>query len=566
MHAKRVLLVCWFALILLAFSALGYATGPDQCNKGDDVSSRVEAISENLQQPAHVFARSAVTDKELKRAACLRTEPFTNQEITRWLSDQLGTEKIAATVHGVAFKNESPFLIELFRKLTTRQRDLFGFDPPVQKKFKSQCEQVMCALEEIFGAKEAPKLVYMLGRYGMNGSHEAYESAAPWTPQELDELILAFSDLPATVLPVESNKRLVHYTRGESRVGAGVHANALIEVYDRWNQGTKESRRHTIFHEFGHYLADAVEADVHPDWLKLSAWTSKPSRPGSKISAVDDSFRMGMPETAVSSYGRKNPAEDFAETVSAYRYNPEWLKKVNAKKYEFMKEVIFDGIEYTRGKKTCDLTGSYKLSAEQDARRLASEISSDDNVIDEELLNACHAPLLSGMIKEGPEIEKCITGGLGSLLVRRSADARKFRYGALARKALVAKVFEIPFPPEVMRTIKKRAMRKMSEYYREAMLAWNRFNSLVDDNRNKDPRQYCDDWTKSSYLAFEQVQDFKKVVMSKDPDGVIPYEHREKIRAVMLEACFTVQSVHKERVVMTPSALSAALDQALGLE
>ena len=48
----------------------------------------------------------------------------------------------------------------------------------------------------------------------------------------------------------------------------------------------------------------------------------------------------------VSNYGKTSPIEDFAESVTAYRYNPERLKDCPSK-YYYMKDFVFQGKEYT---------------------------------------------------------------------------------------------------------------------------------------------------------------------------------------------------------------------------
>ena len=48
----------------------------------------------------------------------------------------------------------------------------------------------------------------------------------------------------------------------------------------------------------------------------------------------------------VSTYGTRNPSEDFAESIVAYRYNPKPMKDSCPDKYNYIKDIIFDGIEY----------------------------------------------------------------------------------------------------------------------------------------------------------------------------------------------------------------------------
>ncbi len=48
-------------------------------------------------------------------------------------------------------------------------------------------------------------------------------------------------------------------------------------------------------------------------------------------------------------YARTNPAEDFSESVMMYVYEPQKLQNSSMKRYEFIRENIFGGVEYENG-------------------------------------------------------------------------------------------------------------------------------------------------------------------------------------------------------------------------
>ncbi len=88
-----------------------------------------------------------------------------------------------------------------------------------------------------------------------------------------------------------------------------------------------EELQWSLTHEIGHNAQDAImgwESELSQRWVGLSEQSSE----------------------YVSSYAETSPEEDFAECYAAYVNDPELLQKVGPEKYDFMKEVIFDGREY----------------------------------------------------------------------------------------------------------------------------------------------------------------------------------------------------------------------------
>lgn len=72
---------------------------------------------------------------------------------------------------------------------------------------------------------------------------------------------------------------------------------------------------------------------------------------GKQISMLElishyDAMVSNNTEKIISKYGESNPSEDFAESLTAYRYNPAGLKKAAPEKYNFIKDRIFNGQEF----------------------------------------------------------------------------------------------------------------------------------------------------------------------------------------------------------------------------
>lgn len=302
---------------------------------------------QNLTDIAKQISWEAASIKDIKNAPCTKDVPYTVDEMTSWLKKNQTFSYQSKKIHGINFENETPENLETFELLTTARNLFKEHDPKHQKVFKSQCKKVECAVKEIFGSKTGIQLLFMHRKFGMNGSHLAKTNTSSWKSSELDTVLLALSDLPPGLLPAEKSRQLTHFKRGYIPGYASEYtlANASIEVFDLWNEQGPEEKRYTILHELAHNIGGlAGGADEHSKWLKLSGWVKETKVvKGEKVTE----YKATKPETIISKYGFTNPAEDFAEAVSAYRYNAKKLKSISPEKYNFIKEVIFDNVEYT---------------------------------------------------------------------------------------------------------------------------------------------------------------------------------------------------------------------------
>lgn len=262
-------------------------------------------------------------------------------------------KKVSKKSHGVDFKNENPELIDLFDKLTTRKY------PRTSWQYESSCTKVICAVKEIFGNDEGPRILYMLQKYELNSSHLSFRDTSPWHTEELNELIAALEDLPDGLLPLDDNKSFVRMKRGYTwahynRVGECVEANSEIRFFDCWSEAKrpKHSRMGTVAHELGHYIASELGLSNVSEWNDISGWERK------LYEEVDGNLteEHTHKENAcfLSTYGQESPSEDFAEAFVAYRYTPKVLKENCPEKYRFIKELVFNGVEFTKDKKFCE--------------------------------------------------------------------------------------------------------------------------------------------------------------------------------------------------------------------
>jgi len=326
-----------FILLLSLLNSNAFAQA-EICDDDNPGVKDILAISKHIEWEAASIAN-------IKSAPCTRKTPFTNDEMLKWINTHQSPVKESKKIHGIQFADETEENLKAFEYLTTAKTFLGESDPKKQKIFKSACKKVECAVKEIFGKDVGVQLLFMQQKFGMNGSNIARENADLWKKSELDTVLLALSDYPEGIMPVEESRTLVHFKRGYMRNGGDrTLANAVIEIFDLWDRQSPEEKRYTLNHEVGHVIGGLCKIDDHPKWRNLSGWVSSTKVVDGEKETV---MRATKPETIVSKYGFTNTHEDFAESVAAYRYNPALLKKASPEKYNIIKQVVFDNVEYT---------------------------------------------------------------------------------------------------------------------------------------------------------------------------------------------------------------------------
>lgn len=304
-------------------------------------------------------------DNQVEKAPCKTKTPPTQSEMLKFIASK-SKGVSTRSVHGVNFKGESPALIDAFKDFTTA-KDSFGMYDliPNQKKINveyklgAECDKVLCAMEKIWGKEYAVKLLYIKLKHNFNSSELAFENSDRFTAAELDDVIVGLEDLPQHFQPLgATNQRLTHFKRGYTlkQYEGTTLANAVIMIFDPWDKKSRLSKQYTIFHEMAHNISTKVkDMDESPDWLKLSGWVKK-----------GDEWSSAPTACSVSRYGETNPWEDFAETLSAFRYNGAQLKAKCPEKFEFVKNKVFRGIDYTEVK-NCSTVPFEKIQIAQKA-------------------------------------------------------------------------------------------------------------------------------------------------------------------------------------------------------
>lgn len=266
--------------------------------------------------------------------SCLSLNPPSETEMIRFLDSRTEDPelKVSEIYRGIHFQNESPELIFYFKGIHHNKLayyNAFFKEESVHDLPSTSCRSVLCALEQYYGKKIPLRMLYIYAKYGITISplsatqHSNYQN---WKLSEVNDLLIALESIPPTLLPFK-DRHLLRFRNGYTLKAygprSGVIANARIDVFELWNYLPKTERIATLIHEIGHVLGSALD--------DLPAWKN-------------------LPQNYVSKYAQTNFAEDFAESFLAYRVAPNYLKKISPQKYNFIRQNLFKGLEFTSSK------------------------------------------------------------------------------------------------------------------------------------------------------------------------------------------------------------------------
>lgn len=349
----------------------------------------------------------AATEQQVKNAVCRIQYPVTTAEIQRYydsLPQERGYEAGTTEVGGIALVNERPQLVLALAKLLSpankdEKVDKVPKDFQTSFKVNPTCTKALCAAQKIFGGEVGPQMIFLMDKFDVNTSRFAYGSSDNFTKSEIADVIRTFELSHSDQIPLSFNQQLTKFKRGHTRPeygadGVDVMANAAIELFDGWSSQSSLLRQYTLFHEIAHNHSDNQfnDYDRSNAWMAISNWRE----------TKEDEFEIARTKTMrghpfVSEYGETNPFEDFAESVSAYRFNPGILKKKSPEKYNLIKLFVFDGLEYT-SPEACQRTPMHKaLQSRVDAGNFAFN-STDKEIIKK----SCRIPFYQAILGNTP--------------------------------------------------------------------------------------------------------------------------------------------------------------------
>lgn len=121
---------------------------------------------------------------------------------------------------------------------------------------------------------------------------------------------------------------------------AWVGSGTIEWIETAFDQANFADIQRLIIHEKAHFLWEYLfSKQVQDDWATLGGWFVDPTSPSGWTTANTTE--------SVSAYAHlKNPNEDMAETIAFYLTNPDKIRSVSLRKFEFVRDRIMNGRQY----------------------------------------------------------------------------------------------------------------------------------------------------------------------------------------------------------------------------
>lgn len=442
-------------------------------------------------------------EKQIQSALCRERLPMTASEIAGFYKRQPlgpGYDPGEYEILGIRLKNERPELVLALSKLLSVADHAEKPDKSVenfQKMFQinPSCDKALCAAQRIFGKEVGPQMLFLMERFDVNTSPYSFSNASVFRPDEIADVIRTFELTRPDQLPFRPNKKLIKFSRGYTRAiygaaGGSIVANASIELFDSWTEDNSHMRQYSLYHEIAHNHSNSYfnDYDVSKSWLDLSNWKEKKSGQFSS-----DRARMMRGHPFVSKYGKTNPAEDFAESVTAYRLNPALLKRQSMEKYNLIRFFIHDGLQFEKSVDCQNTPDSQRLQKEV----LAYQFQQSDK---ETVLRSCRQAFYESILGHLPIsfFDSCVNYEAAQIWYRQTSN----RYPDLIPQAFFDQEYGFSFLkfPQLREQIARELQPEAVDWILSEI---NTFSyQLKSEMSNKD---YCEKWTQLEKRVFPDI-------------------------------------------------------------
>ena len=250
-------------------------------------------------------------------------------------------------------------------------------DKPMSSWSKaSSCKTVVCALTKMYDSAESAKRTLNIAKRNgyivSAGKVFEIENKAIgqlFSNDELRSIDLAYKKLSANFRKIRTLDTLKRMPNGYGKPGSPTAAayaspgykdafysseGEIVFISSAFN-GDKSWASMVAVHELAHHLDFAKSSKTYsgysesPEFLKLSGWKLEKkyeTQNGKKV--LVESWKRPDDKGFVRDYAGSEPAEDFAEAVAYYVYEPDKLRDLDPEKYNFVKNKIFNGQEFDK--------------------------------------------------------------------------------------------------------------------------------------------------------------------------------------------------------------------------
>ena len=254
---------------------------------------------------------------------------------------------------------------------------MLGENPIVKLSDYKECTTALCALTKIYNSEESAHRAFNLAkRSGYIISIEKEfntdkgKSGQLFSLEELQKIDLAYKRLPDNYKKIKTLDRIKRMPDGYgspdspnaaawARPGyhAGhYHIDGEIVFLDSGFSGDGGWGAQVAVHELTHHLDFASSPNSYegisqsPEFLKLSGWKKKSAYVTDEKTGkrkLQEQWESSKDKAFVRDYAGSAPGEDFAESTAYYMYQPQYLKTIDPDKYNFIKDKVFKGKEFT---------------------------------------------------------------------------------------------------------------------------------------------------------------------------------------------------------------------------
>lgn len=174
-----------------------------------------------------------------------------------------------------------------------------------------------------------------------NWPHEP-ENLRKWTEAEKERLIEAMENIPDALLS-KNLKGIYRMDKSKAGKNPATSSEGALVLYDSAFSKSMTLDR-IIAHELAHQIFRDSDLDIQDNYRKNSGWT-----------LVSDKnlkfFWIPRKEGYVAEDGKNASDEDYANNIEYYLYEPDKLKKVTPKAYDWIKTKFGSSFSQKKGKK-----------------------------------------------------------------------------------------------------------------------------------------------------------------------------------------------------------------------
>lgn len=452
----------------------------------------------------------AASEVDILQAPCRQSKVKSDAEIQDYLKSVLSPEEKPETRQflGLELTGDPRLLKAIEALLTNQTAGLFEKSLP-QNKFSSACKTPDCVLNSsnFFSAKTGWRLLYLYFNFGILASKYTLPRGEAWKTEELDEIEKTLNDYPSSIFPIEPARPLVRFQPGYSIAfgnsddqGFVLFGNASIYLFDPWVEAASPTKQIALFHELGHVF-DWNWWSSRPEWLQLSDWPLDPK--------LWKDFKMD-PNKFVSEYSRSNPAEDFAESVVAYRYRPENFERRAPRKYAFIRDGVFMGVEY-KDETTCKGKWTYADRARFWLQANLSHVLRPESVdVRMGLMKFCGERILRDLdpLKyknlAAKDLALCTSQGLGGLAIQESKVIPESSPVLNAKEVIIEKMKHIDLSASEQITVQNILRGEITNVLSQYLVATTDYGR-TDFYFGTDISKVCEAYSKYAYQAAERI-------------------------------------------------------------